>query len=63
MKNNGFGDFAIIRVCCRLKTISLLTRSFLEQAYRSLGNVDPNGANTIKNARAAGIPFVDAYIL
>jgi len=31
------------------------------RTYQSNGHVDANGANTIKNARAAGIPYVDAY--
>jgi len=31
------------------------------RTYQSNGRVDPNGANTIKNARAAGISYVDAY--
>eukprot|EP01012_Entosiphon_sulcatum_P004616 TRINITY_DN1186_c0_g1_i1.p1 TRINITY_DN1186_c0_g1~~TRINITY_DN1186_c0_g1_i1.p1 ORF type:complete len:211 (-),score=26.78 TRINITY_DN1186_c0_g1_i1:38-670(-) len=32
------------------------------RAYQSNGVVDPNGAQTIKNAHAAGFPYVDAYI-
>jgi len=31
------------------------------RTYQSTGKVDPNGAQTIKNAHAAGIPNVDAY--
>lgn len=32
------------------------------RVYQSGGRVDPNGAQTIKNARAAGIKYVDGYI-
>jgi hypothetical protein len=32
------------------------------RVYQSYGAVDPNGAQTIKNARSAGIPYVDGYI-
>jgi len=31
------------------------------RSYQSNGRVDPNSALTIINARAAGIPYVDAY--
>lgn len=34
----------------------------IPRVYRSSGSVDPNGAQTIKNARAAGIKYVDGYI-
>jgi len=30
--------------------------------YRSFGSADPNAATTIKNARSAGIKYVDGYI-
>lgn len=32
------------------------------RVYQSNGQIDPNGAQTIKNAHAAKIEFVDAYI-
>merc|ERR1711871_198318 len=32
------------------------------RGYQSVGRVDPNAAASIKNARAAGIQYVDAYI-
>lgn len=32
------------------------------RVYEELGRVDPNGAQTIKNAHAAGIEYVDGYI-
>lgn len=32
------------------------------RVYRSSGSVDPNGAATINDARAGGIPYVDGYI-
>jgi hypothetical protein len=32
------------------------------RVYQQIGQVDPNGAQTIKNARDAGIPYVDGYI-
>merc|ERR1711924_7862 len=34
----------------------------IPRVYRSSGSLDPNGAQTIKNARAAGIKYVDGYI-
>ena len=34
----------------------------IARVYEELGHVDPNGAQTIKNARAAGIDYVDGYI-
>ena len=30
--------------------------------YQSVGRVDPNGAATIRNAIAAGVPYVHSYI-
>lgn len=32
------------------------------RVYQSLGQVDPNGAQTIKNAKNAGIQYVDGYL-
>lgn len=32
------------------------------RVYQSSGHVDPNGAQSIINARNAGIPYVDGYI-
>jgi hypothetical protein len=32
------------------------------RVYQEVGHVDPNGAQTIKNAHAAGIEYVDGYI-
>jgi hypothetical protein len=32
------------------------------RVYEEVGHVDPNGAQTIKNAHAAGIQYVDGYI-
>mmetsp|Transcript_42494 Transcript_42494/g.102344 ORF Transcript_42494/g.102344 Transcript_42494/m.102344 type:complete len:217 (+) Transcript_42494:52-702(+) len=34
----------------------------IARVYQSTGYVDPNGAQTIKNARAAGIKYVDGYV-
>ena len=32
------------------------------RVYEETGHTDPNGAQTIKNAHAAGIEYVDGYI-
>jgi len=56
-------EFAFFLLIYELNKIDSGYKFAIVRAYRKNGVVDSNSAQTIKNARAGGLKYVDAYLL